>query len=67
MLRQPLVMELRKLLLESLHPALEMYLEPFAGMDREEPHPLGHIAPFVDATNDIGKGLVISCFILTIL
>ena len=51
-------MELRKLLLESLHPALEMYLEPFAGMDREEPHPLGYIAPFVDATNDIGKGLV---------
>ena len=58
--RQPLGMEDGKLLLESLHTASEMYLQPFAAGNAEEAHSFGYLSAFVSSTDDIGEFLMVT-------
>ena len=53
----PLLMELLVLLLKSFHASLEMHLQPFPALNGEELHTLRHIATFIYAANDVGKGV----------
>ena len=53
----PLLVEFLVLLLECFHASLEMYFQPLPTMDGEELHALRHIATFINAANDVSKGI----------